>query len=217
MRPLGKLVLVGMAMAAGMSLATWLRRPGGILFQQRGGEGEQLPPWPAGGAADPLEESFGADADNIRLLTPEGLEILRNGGEVVGTPPNFNFGQPGSGGHGQPSPPEWVTRYIFHLPNGTWLGRAQEHPPLPGCGHLWIFHFMHEELVPVCAGLNYAAVYRATLLRAIAEAYRLCRQRSERCPLARLWLLYASWGCAAEPNGPTLAIRLKFAVACVDS
>lgn len=214
-RLLRKLALVGIALAGGLSLGVLMRRPGGVLFQQRQGDGPQIPPWPKGGAADPLEEPFGSDADNIRLLTPEALEILRSGGEVVGSPPNFDFTQPGSGGHGRPSPAEWVARYTFHLADGTWLGGYN--PPLPRCGQLWIFHFMHEERVPACAGLNYAAVYRATLLRAIAAAYQQCRESNEQCPNARLWLLFASWGCAAQADGPTVAVRLKFAVACVDS
>lgn len=215
LRLLRKLALVGIGVAAGLSLGVLMRRPGGVLFQRRQGEGPPIPPWPQGGADDPLEEPFGEDADNIRLLTPEALEILRGGGEVVGTPPEFDFTQPGSGGLGRPPSPEWVARYMFHLAGDRWLGG--DDPPLPGCGQLWIFHFMHEDQVPACGGLNYAAVYRATLLRAIAHAYRQCRESHGHCPNAVLWLLFASWGCAAQANGPTVAVRLKFAVACVES
>jgi hypothetical protein len=69
--------------------------------------------------------------------------------------------------------------------------------------------------VPACANLNYAREYRATLLRAFAEAFRECRARDPECPDARLWMLGAHWGCVLDGDAPTLNIILKLAVACI--
>ena len=210
------LLRLGIALAAGVSIGLLARNALLRLWLQVAPEEDELPPWPQGGNEDPLEESFGDIADGIRLITPEGLEQLRKGADVVGMPPQPNLAQPGSMGTPKPVTPsdEWRDRST-HAGRGGW--RRIGGRPLPDCGVLWIFDFNYFELVPACAGVNYAGHYRATLLRAVADAYRYCRQHDGSCPNARMWMLYAFWGCTQQAAGPTVYIRFKFAVACVDA
>jgi hypothetical protein len=202
---LRKLALLG-AFAVGLTI--------GALVRWRGVDWVHgIPPWPRPGRRDPLENTFGADADHIHLLAPEGLEILRNGGEVVGTPlGDLDFAEPGERGLGEPSGDEWAKAYTFHETDGTW---HRSEAPVPGCGVAWILHFEHEESVQQCEGYYYYDVYRATLLRAIAEAYAQCREHSRDCQNAKMWLLWARWDCGTGGEGPTVRVRLKFAVVCV--
>ena len=193
-----------------------LIRPGAGEWFQDKPEEETIPPWPEGNEEDPLEDDFGPHADRIRVLTPEELDELRSGGEPDGVHPRPDLTK--SGDLGRPlafnRTPE-VHRSVYHYPEGRW-GRVAGRP-LPPCGHLWLLNFSHSQSVPRCAGVNYTRQYRATLLRAFAEAYRMCREPDpDECPDARLWMLYAHWGCYQNVRrGPTLSISFTFAVACV--
>ena len=198
-----------------------LIRPGaGVWFQEQpGGEDEEetIPPWPEGNEEDPLEDDFGPHADRIRVLTTEELDELRNGGEPDGVHPQPDLTKSGDLGRPLPHTPtdEWVYRHTRHRPDDGWfrIGAA----PLPPCGRLWILDFYHYQPVPQCFGVNYTRQYRATLLRAFAEAYGWCRAPdANECPDARLWMLYAHWGCFQDARlGPMLNVNFKFTVACV--
>lgn len=193
-----------------------LLRPGaGVWFQRGPADGDEedaIPSWPDEGETDPLEDSFGDDADRIRLITEEELGQLRQGGNPTGTAPDPDFTKTGSIGKPQPFTPtdDWPWKYASHL-DGKWrrIGRR----PLPACGTLWIFDFYHFKRVAPGAAVNYARLYRPTLLRAFAEAFRLCRERDEDCPNARLWLLFASWSRSVDDK--LVTIHFKLAVACV--
>lgn len=161
------------------------------------------------------EEPFGSAADEIRLLTPEELAQLQRGEEEpTGVQPQPDLTQPGDLGSAHPRTPSevWPYRMTWHNPDGTWKLIGVR---VPRCGQLWILDFDHFERVPGCAGLNYAGQYRATLLRACAEAFRFCRERDAQCPDARLWMLSAHWGCVIDAGLPTLNVYFKFAVMCV--
>jgi hypothetical protein len=191
-----------------------LMQPGaGVWFQEKKVE-ETIPPWPEGDAEDPLERPFGPLADEIRLLTPDELAALRRGETPTGVAPEPDLTKPGDRGSWKPRVPnnEWPYRMTWRLHDGTWKRIGVEVPP---CGELWIFDFDYTTRVPRCAGLNYARDYRATLLRAFAEAVRCCRERDPQCPDARLWMLGAHWGCVIDAGSPTLNVVFKFAVACI--
>jgi len=195
-----------------------LLRPGaGVWFQQRqaNGEEEPIPPWPDEGEEDPLEEPFGDDADRIRLITEEELEELRDGGNPTGVPPEPDHTRPGDLGSPRPNIPtrDWGWRWVHHLSDGEWSRIGSNE--LPACGQLWILDFRHYEAVPACAGINYGAMYRATLLRAYAEAFRLCRERDEDCSSARVWMLRALWTCYRTGRGSFAYVDFKLAIACV--
>jgi hypothetical protein len=195
-----------------------LLRPGaGVWFQQQQADGEQepIPPWPDEGEEDPLEEPFGDDADRIRLITEEELEDLRDGGSPAGVAPEPDHTQPGDLGSPRPNTPtrDWHWRITDHGSDGSsWRIGSNG---LPACGQLWILDFRHHEAVPACAGINYGAMYRATLLRAYAEAFRLCRERDEDCPNARVWMLRALWTCYRTGRGSFAYVHFKLAIACV--
>jgi hypothetical protein len=77
--------------------------------------------------------------------------------------------------------------------------------------------------------MDFSRVYRATLLRAIDEAFRRCRKRDPACPNARVWMLEADWDCYDaepaveeeegvlwEPETPThVEVVISLLVACV--
>ena len=198
-----------------------LLRPGaGVWFQQRQADGEEqeepIPPWPEEGEEDPLEEPFGDDADRIRLITEEELEELREGGDPAGVEPERDYTRPGELGGGRPLIPsrEWSSQHAFHQSDGAWRRFSTKEPP--PCGEPWILELDHAERVPACGGINYAVIHRATLLRAYAEAFRLCRKRDVDCPDARIWMLYSSCGCYVDSrHGPLANVNFKLAVACV--
>src|SRR4029079_4474431 len=105
---------------------------------------------------------------------------------VAGNPlDDLDFSQPGERGLGQPSGDDWARAFTFQETDGSW---HRTPAPVPGCGAAWIFHFRHEEPVQQCAGYYYYPVYRATLLRAIADAYRQCREHSKLCMNAKMYL-----------------------------
>ena len=190
-----------------------IQRGAGLWFQARQGE-ETLPPWPEGDDEDPLEEPFGRLADETRLLTPNDLAALRRGERPTGTAPEPDLTKPGDHGSWKPRVPsdEWPYRMTWRLPDNTWKRIGVD---VPSCGNLWIFDFDYSTRVPRCGGLNYARDYRATLLRAFAEAFHCCRERDPQCPDAHVWMLGAHWGCVIDGGAPTLNIVFKFAVACI--
>jgi hypothetical protein len=195
-----------------------LLRPGaGVWFQQQQADGEEepIPPWPEEGEEDPLEEPFGDDADRIRLITEEELEELRDGGDPAGVEPEPDHTRPGDLGSPRPvtPTPDWGSRIVYHDSDGKWSRIGSNE--LPACGQLWILDFRHYWSVPACAGVNYDRMYRATLLRAYAEAFRLCRERDEDCPDARVWMLRALWNCYRSQLGTFAYVHFKFAIACV--
>jgi hypothetical protein len=163
---------------------------------------------------DPLEDVFGPHAENLRMLTPEELAELRGGADPRGVRPEPDLTKPGDLGTWKPRLPsdEWPYRMTWHFHDDTWRRIGVQ---LPECGELWILDFDHSKRVPACANLNYAREYRATLLRAFAEAFREGRARDPECPDARLWMLGAHWGCVLDGDAPTLNIILKLAVACI--
>jgi hypothetical protein len=191
-----------------------LMQPGaGVWFQEQQVE-PTIPPWPEGDDADPLEQPFGPLADQMRLLTPDELAELRRGGAPTGVASQPDLTRPGDQGTWKPGIPssEWPCRMTWRMADNTWKRIGNEIPP---CGQLWIFDFDYLKRVPGCGGLNYARDYRATLLRAYAEAFRCCRERGAECPNARMWILGTHWGCVIDAGFPTLNIVFKFAVACI--
>lgn len=201
-----------------------LIRPGAGVWFQRAPEREEkekpaakeLPPWPEKGKKDPLEEVFGPIADQIRLITPKELDELRRGGSVAGSQPKPDLTKPGDFGSPKPSIPSTKWPYLItHHFDGKFqrIGAGS-----PACGRMWILDFEHFVHVPSCAGLNYQQAYRATLLRAIADAYRNCRLVDPKCPNARVWMLRAFWNCISDHRGgPMQFVMLKLAVACVSN
>lgn len=212
-------VRLGVAVLGGFGLALLVRKTLGVRSQEappRRRADEMIPPWPQGDEEDPLEETFGPSADEIRLLTPEELAELRRGARPPGVPPQPDLTRPGDLGAVNPSLPstEWPYRMTWRMADGTWKRIGVGLPP---CGQLWILDFDYFVPVPGCAGLNYARPYRATLLRAFAEAFRHCRERDQQCPDAQLWMLSAHWGCVIDGGRPVINIYFKLAVACVAS
>ena len=178
-------------------------------------QADPIPPWPAPGEDDPLDEIFGPAADRVRVLTPEELDALRREGAAEGSAPDPDLTKPGHFGRAIPPTPstDWTYRITRRMRDGTW--RRVGSDELPPCGQIWILDFEHDEPVPTCNGVSYTVPYRRTLLRAFVEAFRYCRERDPQCPDARLWILHAHWNCYDHAKGPTVFVGFKFAVMCV--
>ena len=207
---MNKLIATAVVLLTGFALG-WLLR----WQPRRPNRQEALPPLPNPGQQDPLDEVFGDQADRIPWLTLEEWEQLKNGGDPRGILPNPDFTGPYFMDQPEPLPTSDISehRTCRRLPNGRWerFGAGR----LPPCGELWLLEFELLDRVPACAGLNYAARYRATLLRAIAEAHRQCRERDPDCPNARLWMLIGYHTCTNDAAGPMVVVYFRFAVACV--
>ena len=189
-------------------------RPGGGIMAQEGVDDEEedeIPPFPEEGETDPLEEPYGQDADHIRLITPEELDQLREGTDLdLGTKPEEpDFTKSGKIGSDVffDNLYEWT---IFRRIDGLEDYRGQGREVRLECGTIWLLYVMFIRDVPDCEGLNFAHDYRAALLRAFAEAFRICRTHSRMCPNAKLWMLYTRWGC-----DPSVFVFSQFAVTCV--
>ena len=181
-------------------------------------EDDPIPPWPAAGEEDPLEEPFGRDADEIRRVTLEDVKKLERGDHVAGSTPRPDLTKPGAIGTGFDSADQaaWVSRALHDSPDSGRV-RTPAVRALPGCGKFWLLTVLYYEHTVACAGYNYGRAYRATLLRAFAEAYRLCRKRDPACPNARLWMVSGAWSCDSEGPKPKGNVTLEFAVQCTAS
>jgi len=173
----------------------------------------QIPPWPTGGNNDPYKQQFGPMADGMRILTKEEFEQLIAGGDPNGTKaePDFTKKEMGT-----PYPPIPTDRFPYrrtdHMPDGSFEHNGTK---LPSCGLLWLYQMRHKQTVAQCNGLDFSPIYRATLLKSIAEAHRLCKERDASCPDAILRLLWANWACSqAAEGGPQATVEMLFVVIC---
>lgn len=202
--------------------------PDGLILRQEVDgkkEKEPIPPWPDEGKEDPLEKPFGPDADRIKILTPKEHEKLRRAKpdeDVSGLgskPKDADFTKPAQDGTPLPLPDYGWKYALFrcYYSERTWRLASDTFAP---CGEVWTLQITFSRNVPNCAGLNWAADYRATLLRAHAEAFRLCRKHHPtKCPSAKLWLLHRGWNCVIEgpPHNrrPLKQVWMQLAVVCV--
>ena len=200
--------------------------PDGLIFQQKDEDDkkEEIPPWPEEGKDDPLEKPFGADADRIKMLTLRELKELRRAklnddiGHLGSKPKDAGFTK--SGDDGDPvdiTDSGWKSSSLYSFSDGRFRRTCSK--TFASCGEVWILDLSYFKNVPKCAGLNWAAAYRATLLRAHAEAFRLCRKNDPKCPDARLWLLRRGWNCFSKgppPNRqPVQQVWMQLAVVCI--
>ncbi len=171
------------------------------------------PPWPEDNQPDPLEEVFRPVADNLKKLSPEETKRHWEGEDIEGNP--WEFPDEKKKKHTPFETPESLPkRYFIRYHDQSFSRGTDRKPPRAiECGHDWMLGFAVRWLVEDCSNVDYKKMYRPTLLRAIAEAFRVCREADANCPDARLWLLDVNWSC--NPETKIAHIGMFLAAACV--
>ncbi|NKB86644.1 MAG: hypothetical protein GKS06_00285 [Acidobacteria bacterium] len=178
----------------------------------------ELPDFPLPDEDDELDQPYLSDEiKRLRLVTVEELEAAVGGEPLEGSEFEPELDGPGEIGELPPTGLEGGTapsapRRLSVLSRGEWSRPGSSE--LPGCGALWMLDF-GALLDQECSDERWPQLYRAALLRAIAEANRRCASDLQGCERARVWLLHAKWGCDFGPTRNEMGFTIVLAVACV--
>lgn len=182
----------------------------GLLKNYESEQGQGLPDM------DSLERSLGGIADDIKLLDRGDLERLSTGEydhiEDIGKKPDLDLSRPGetesNGSLG-------TDRHYYFYGEDSWERGGST---AISCGKLWEMYLMCDRQAESCTAIDFKNLYRGALLRALAEAYRVCVPTH--CEKALAWIQYCHWDCTdgkhpfRQYNGPYMWCTLKLAVIC---
>jgi hypothetical protein len=77
----------------------------------------------------------------------------------------------------------------------------------PRCDQPFMVEAMYLQPAPGCVGMDYRALMRASILHAIAEAFRRCVP--SRCEQAVSKIVYASWACGSNTASGYVQIEVR--------